>query len=97
MKRTTSTSAGRRETTAKRATNVSIRGDLLAAARAAGLNLSVILERALREELAESRRAEWREQNREAIMAYNRHVDSHGTFSGDLRSFCVAQFAVYRG
>ncbi len=72
---------------AKRATNVSVRADLLAAARAAGLNLSATLERALREQLAESRRAEWREQNREAIAAYNDHVETHGTFADDLRSF----------
>ena len=72
---------------AKRATNVSVRSDLLAAARAAGLNLSATLERALREQLAESRRAEWREQNREAISAYNDHVETHGTFADELRGF----------
>jgi antitoxin CcdA len=87
MKRTTSTVARGRETTAKRATNVSVRGDLLAEARAAGLNLSATLERALHQELAESRRAEWREQNRAAIAAYNDFIDEKGTFSDDVRSF----------
>ena len=37
----------------KRATNVSVRSDLLSAAREAGVNLSAALERALTEELAE--------------------------------------------
>ena len=87
MKRTALTAIRSRETSAKRATNVSVRGDLLVAARAAGLNLSATLERALHQELAESRRAEWRERNRAAIAAYNKHIDDHGTFSDDVRSF----------
>lgn len=71
----------------KRATNVSIRGDLLAAARDAGVNLSATLERALTEELAAVQRANWREENREAIQAYNEHIEKHGAFSDDVRRF----------
>jgi len=71
----------------KRATNVSVRGDLLVAAREAGVNLSATLERALTEELAEAKRTKWREENRDAIAAYNEHVDKHGTFSDGVRSF----------
>jgi antitoxin CcdA len=74
-------------TVAKRATNVSIRSDLLDAAREAGVNLSATLERALAEELACMRRARWREENREAIAAYNEHVNAHGTFSDGVRRF----------
>jgi antitoxin CcdA len=37
--------------------------------------------------LAEVRRKKWREDNREAIAAYNEHVEKHGTFSDDFRSF----------
>ena len=74
-------------TVAKRATNVSIRSDLLDAARDAGVNLSATLERALAEELANVRRARWREANREAIAAYNEYVDAHGTFSDGVRTF----------
>src|ERR1700712_3555143 len=72
---------------AKRATNVSIRSDLLDAARAAGVNLSATLERALAEELAGVKRAQWREENREAIAVYNEHVDGHGIFPDGVRSF----------
>jgi antitoxin CcdA len=72
---------------AKRATNVSIRSDLLVAAREAGVNLSATLERALAAELAELKRRHWREENREAIAAYNDYVEEHGTFSDDVRSF----------
>jgi antitoxin CcdA len=71
----------------KRATNVSIRSDLLDAARAAGVNLSATLERALAEEIASVKRARWREENREAIAAYNEHVDGNGVFSDGVRSF----------
>jgi antitoxin CcdA len=78
---------GRQRSVAKRATNVSIRVDLLDAAREAGVNLSATLERALAEELASLKRAQWREENREAIAAYNEYVDEHGTFSDGVRSF----------
>ena len=71
----------------KRATNVSVRSDLLSAAREAGVNLSATLERALTEELAEVKRKKWREDNRDAIAAYNEHLDEHGAFSDDVRSF----------
>jgi antitoxin CcdA len=77
----------RNPSVAKRATNVSVRSDLLAAAREAGVNLSATLERALLEELAEGRRKKWREANREAIAAYNEYIEKHGTFSDDVRSF----------
>jgi antitoxin CcdA len=83
------TKSGKRNdrTAAKRATNVSIRGDLLDAAREAGVNLSATLERALTEELAAARRARWREENREAIAAYNEYVEEHGVFSDGVRAF----------
>lgn len=71
----------------KRPTNVSIRSDLLIAAREAGVNLSAALERALTDELAKVKRKRWREENREAIARYNEHVEKHGVFGDDLRSF----------
>jgi antitoxin CcdA len=77
----------RHQPAAKRATNVSIRSDLLDAARAAGVNLSATLERALAEELASARRARWREDNRDAVAAYNQYVDEHGAFADGVRSF----------
>ena len=77
----------RSKTMAKRATNVSVRSDLLEAAREAGINLSAALERALMDELASVKREKWRQENREAVAAYNEHVEKHGTFSDDVRSF----------
>lgn len=77
----------RRQAPLKRPANVSVRSDLLDAAREAGLNLSATLESALERELAEAKRKKWREENRDAIAAYNEHVEKHGTFSDGERSF----------
>jgi len=71
----------------KKATNVSIRTDLLEAAREAKLNLSATLERALIEELRRVQRERWREENREAIAAHSEFVEKHGVFSDGPRSF----------
>jgi antitoxin CcdA len=74
-------------TMAKSATNVSIRRDLLDAARHSKINLSATLEHALREKLREMEQLRWREQNRESIATYNEHVEKHGVFSDGSRSF----------
>ena len=65
---------------AKRRTNLSVRGDLIDAARAARVNLSDLLERALAEELVRIRWQQWREKNGPAIAAYNRYVTENGAF-----------------
>jgi antitoxin CcdA len=72
---------------AKSATNVSIRRDLLEAARAEKINLSATLEQALIEKLREAQQRQWREENRESIAAYNQHVEKNGVFSDGSRSF----------
>jgi antitoxin CcdA len=64
----------------KRATNLSVRSDLIEAARTARLNLSALLERALEEELVRLKWRQWREENAASIAAYNRHVKDHGAF-----------------
>ena len=66
---------------AKRPTNLSVRSDLIDAARRARVNLSALLERALLEEIVRISWREWREENAALIAAYNRHVREHGTFS----------------
>lgn len=71
----------------KSATNVSIRRDLLEAARASKINLSAMLEQALTEKLKETQQRRWREENRESIAAYNQHVAKHGVFSDGSRGF----------
>lgn len=74
-------------TIAKKAANLTVRADLLEEARARKINLSHTLEVALAAELKRQREAEWLEQNKAAIDAYNRHVEKHGLFSDRFRNF----------
>jgi antitoxin CcdA len=64
----------------KRTVSVSVRSNLLAAARRARVNLSAPLERAVTQEPATAKRGKWPEENRQAIEAYNEHVEMHGVF-----------------
>lgn len=72
----------------KKPTNLSINSDLLKKARELNIdNLSAVLEQALAEQVRERQQQRWLSENREAIAAYNQHVDQHGVFSDGLRSF----------
>jgi antitoxin CcdA len=72
---------------AKKAANLTVRADLLEEARARKINLSQTLETALQSEIKKRREAEWLEQNKAAIEAYNRHIEKHGLFSDRFRNF----------
>jgi antitoxin CcdA len=72
---------------AKKATNLSIRADLLAEARALNINLSQAFETHLAELVRTKKRERWLEENREAIAAYNRRVEEQGVFSDGWRTF----------
>ena len=74
-------------TPAKKAANLTVRADLLEEARARKINLSQTLENALAAELKKRREAEWLEQNKAAIEAYNREIAEHGLWSDGLRQF----------
>jgi antitoxin CcdA len=69
----------------KRPLNISIRADLVDAARASGTNISAVVERALESELREQRREKWRAENRKAIEAWNRWIEENGIPFEDLR------------
>ena len=75
-------------TPAKKAANLTVRADLLEEARARKINLSQTLETALAAEIKKRREAEWLEQNKAAIEAYNREIAEHGLFSDGFRDFC---------
>ncbi|MCE9650147.1 MAG: type II toxin-antitoxin system CcdA family antitoxin [Parvibaculum sp.] len=68
---------------AKKAVNLSVDANLLTHARELNINLSALLEGALREEA----RKRWREENREAIEAYNERIREYGVWSDGLRRF----------
>lgn len=71
----------------KRALNLSINSNLQEEARKYKVNLSKLLEHALVETLTLKKRAEWLEQNRAALEAYNQRVEERGVFSDGLRNF----------
>jgi antitoxin CcdA len=71
----------------KQAANLSVRSDLLTAAREAGVNLSAVLEDALAAKVAEAKRQQWVRENGAAIDAYNNFVTEHGSFADETRSF----------
>jgi len=71
----------------KKPTNVTIRSDLLDAARALKINLSQEFEQHLDEVVRKHRAEQWLKDNREAIEAYSRHVEKHGVWSDKLRGW----------
>jgi antitoxin CcdA len=72
---------------AKKATNLSIDTELLAAARRLDINLSATLESALVAELGHRKRREWKAEHAVGISAYNERVEKVGIFSKGLRTF----------
>ena len=71
----------------RRAVNLSVDANLLDEARAFHLNLSATLERALVEQLRQSRAERWLVENKDGIAAYNALVDQHGAFADTRRTF----------
>ena len=71
----------------KKSTNLSINSDLLTQAKQNNINLSRALEQRLVEMLLEEKRCKWREENKEAIEAYNQRIEVSGVFSDNLRKF----------
>jgi antitoxin CcdA len=72
---------------AKEPARLSVNGDLLRKASDLEIDLSTTLEGALASEIVRKRREIWREENREAIQAYNEFVAENGVFSTGLRGF----------
>lgn len=69
----------------KRPVNLSVRVEILDAAREARVNLSALLEQALIGELVRLKGGRWRDENARAVGAYNEHLLAHGTcFEGRL-------------
>lgn len=71
----------------KVATNLSLRADLVAEARALDLNLSAVVDAALEAAVRDAREAAWLAENREAIDQYNDFVATHGLFGDGRRRF----------
>ncbi|WP_194436088.1 type II toxin-antitoxin system CcdA family antitoxin [Vibrio fluminensis] len=71
----------------KKATNLSLNSELLAEAKRLNINLSATMEKALEKEVKQQLKAEWLEQNAEAIEACNDLTAKHGLFSDSYRVF----------
>jgi antitoxin CcdA len=72
---------------AKKSVNLTANADLLHLAKAAGINLSQALEEAVAEKLRLHLEKQWREENKEAIAAYNARVEKNGVFAASKRRF----------
>ncbi|ENM5896446.1 type II toxin-antitoxin system CcdA family antitoxin [Vibrio mimicus] len=71
----------------KKATNLSLNSELLAEAKRLNINLSATMEKALEKEVSSRLKAEWLDQNAEAIEACNELTEKHGLFSDSYRVF----------
>ncbi|MCG8333679.1 MAG: type II toxin-antitoxin system CcdA family antitoxin [Proteobacteria bacterium] len=75
------------ESAPKKAVNLSINSDLLKKAKDLKINLSATFENALTDLIRQRQHESWKKNNKQAIKAYNKHVEKHGVFSKELRSF----------
>lgn len=71
----------------KKATNLSIRTDLLEDARALDINLSREFEKHLEQVIRQRRAEQWKRDNREAIEAYNAFIRENGIWSDEFRTW----------
>jgi len=77
----------RKSTAAKRATNISLRSDLIDEAKRLDINISQACERGLEQQVAQRRAESWLEENREAIESSNLWVEKHGLPLARYRQF----------
>lgn len=71
----------------KKSANLSLNSELLAEAKRLNINLSATMEKALEKEVSQRLKAEWLEQNADAISACNELAETHGLFSDSYRVF----------
>jgi antitoxin CcdA len=71
---------------AKRPVNLTMNSDLVAKARAKGLNLSALAEKAVAAELIRSAREQWDAEIAEACAAHARYLEEYGSASDLLRA-----------
>ncbi len=69
----------------KRATNLTLSGSVLDAARELGINISQTVDTLLAQEVRRLSVARWVAENQQTVDAYNRRVDERGLWNNDLR------------
>jgi antitoxin CcdA len=71
----------------RKAVNLSIDADLLAEAKALGVNVSRAAEAGIAEAVKAEKERRWKEENREAIEGWNRYFREHGLPFAEYRGF----------
>ena len=71
----------------RRAVNLSLDGDLVKAAKEAGINISQVSEAALRAATKAEQDRRWKEENRAAFDYWNKWIDEHGLPLAKYRLF----------
>ena len=71
----------------KKATNITLSADVLADAKAFGINISQACDAFLRERVKQERERRWLSQNAEFIAEYNKTLASEGLPLDQYRSF----------
>ncbi len=71
----------------RKPTNLSLDHSLLSDARALKINLSRAAEHGIRQAISETRAAQWKAENAEALEASNRFAEQHGLPLSHLRQF----------
>ena len=76
-----------RFTAPKRATNVSLPGDMVDEAKRLGINVSQACETGLQEQVRKALGEEWKRDNRQAIESWNKWVAENGMPYDELRQY----------
>jgi antitoxin CcdA len=76
-----------RFTAPRRATNVSLPGDMVEEAKRLGINVSQACETGLQEQVQKALGEEWKRENREAIESWNKWVAENGMPYDEYRQF----------
>lgn len=71
----------------KRATNVSLPGDMVDEAKRLGINVSQACETGLQEQVRKALGEEWKRDNRQAIESWNKWVAENGMPYDKFRQF----------
>ena len=75
----------------KRATNLSLNGKVLDAARELGMNVSQTVDALLADEVRKRYWARWNEENKDAIADYSARIEREGLPLAKYRSFMKAK------
>ena len=71
----------------KKATNITLSSDVLAEARALGINISQACDQFLRERVRDERKKRWQQDHADFIAVYNQTVETEGLPLSQWRTF----------